>query len=239
MEQDHREKRYNAGRKKFKKINSVCSMLAVAIIGIAILSCGKSVVKELLLDKSRATMMVGETDKLYIMIQPQDIYPDLLWKSSDESVATVESGLVTGLKAGTVKISVTVKDQEDMTAVCEYVVDDHSVDIDTVAKAPVKTTPVQNTAPVQNAKPVTETPVKPSASGSKNLGYATFRGSWPNDINGRMDFKRTHVIDTKDPKGRMASPGDYVIGEWSDGHLVQGIWYGSDNQVKGSILIGK
>lgn len=76
-------------------------------------------------------------------------------------------------------------------------------------------------------------------SGSKNLGYATFKGSWPNDVNGRMEFKSSHVIDSKDPKGRVAEPGDYVIGEWSDGHLVQGIWYGADNQVKGSILIGK
>ena len=75
--------------------------------------------------------------------------------------------------------------------------------------------------------------------GSKNLGYATFKGSWPNDVNGRMVFKESHVIDSKDPKGRVAEAGDYVIGEWSDGHLVQGIWYGADNQVKGSVIIGK
>lgn len=80
---------------------------------------------------------------------------------------------------------------------------------------------------------------KPAASGSKDLGYATFKGSWPNDINGRMVFKTSHVIDSKDPKKRVAEAGDYVIGEWSDGHLVQGIWYGSDNQVKGSVIIGK
>ena len=77
------------------------------------------------------------------------------------------------------------------------------------------------------------------ASGSKNLGYATFKGSWPNDVNGRMVFNSSHVIDSKDPKKRMAEPGDYVIGEWADGHLVQGIWYGSDNQVKGSVIIGR
>ena len=82
-------------------------------------------------------------------------------------------------------------------------------------------------------------PQPPTGGGSKNLGYATFKGSWPNDVNGRMVFKTSHVIDSKDPKKREAEPGDYVIGEWSDGHLVQGIWYGSDNQVKGSILIGK
>ena len=88
-------------------------------------------------------------------------------------------------------------------------------------------------------KPVAPTtPAKP-ASGSKNLGYATFKGSWPNDVNGRMVFTSSHVIDSKDPKKRVAEAGDYVIGEWADGHLVQGIWYGSDNQVKGSIIIGR
>ena len=92
----------------------------------------------------------------------------------------------------------------------------------------------------KKAEPVSVAP-KPSkpASGSKNLGYATFKGSWPNDVNGRMIFTSSHVIDSKDPKKRVAEAGDYVIGEWADGHLVQGIWYGSDNQVKGSVIIGR
>jgi hypothetical protein len=85
--------------------------------------------------------------------------------------------------------------------------------------------------------PVKSTPQPRSTS--KNLGYATFKGSWPNDVNGRMVFTTSHVIDSKDPKKRVAEAGDYVIGEWSDGHLVQGIWYGADNQVKGSVIIGK
>ena len=93
----------------------------------------------------------------------------------------------------------------------------------------------------QEAEKKTEpAPVEPKpASGSKNLGYATFKGSWPNDVNGRMVFTSSHVIDSKDPKKRVAEAGDYVIGEWADGHLVQGIWYGSDNQVKGSVIIGR
>lgn len=86
--------------------------------------------------------------------------------------------------------------------------------------------------------PAAPKPAKP-ASGSKDLGYATFKGSWPNDVNGRMVFKSSHVIDSKDSKKRVAEAGDYVIGEWADGHLVQGIWYGADNKVKGSIIIGK
>ena len=94
----------------------------------------------------------------------------------------------------------------------------------------------------QSEKKVEPTPTPPQpkpVSGSKNLGYATFKGSWPNDVNGRMVFKTSHVIDSRDPKGRVADAGDYVIGEWADGHLVQGIWYGADNQVKGSVIIGR
>ncbi|MDO4187055.1 MAG: hypothetical protein Q4D30_11330 [Bacteroidales bacterium] len=82
-----------------------------------------------------------------------------------------------------------------------------------------------------------------SSSSTKDLGYAIFRGQMkngqPGDVNGRMEFRQRHQIDSRDPKKRIAEVGDYVIGEYSEGHLVQGIWYGADNQVKGSIIIGK
>lgn len=109
-----------------------------------------------------------------------------------------------------------------------------SLDAVAAAEAAKKQEAEKKTEPA----PVEPKPAKP-ASGSKNLGYATFKGSWPNDVNGRMIFTSSHVIDSKDPKKRVAEAGDYVIGEWADGHLVQGIWYGSDNQVKGSVIIGR
>lgn len=80
-----------------------------------------------------------------------------------------------------------------------------------------------------------------TAKGSVNLGYAKFTGAVsggkPNG-QGTMRFTSSHVIDSRDPKGRVADAGDYVIGEWVNGKLVQGRWYGSDNNVKGSIIIG-
>lgn len=99
--------------------------------------------------------------------------------------------------------------------------------------------------PTTEATPATRpTPQPtPATNGSKNLGYATFKGTLrngqPDDVNGRLIFNSSHIIDNRDPKRRVAEPGDYVIGEFSEGHLVQGIWYGADNQVKGSIIIGK
>lgn len=80
-----------------------------------------------------------------------------------------------------------------------------------------------------------------STKGSVNLGYAKFTGTVsggkPNG-QGTMRFTSSHVIDSRDPKGRVADAGDYVIGEWVSGKLVQGRWYGSDNNVKGSFIIG-
>ena len=80
-------------------------------------------------------------------------------------------------------------------------------------------------------------------TGTKNLGYGTYKGSLvsgqPHGVDGRLIFKSSHVIDSRDPKGRIAEPGDYVIGEFYEGHLVQGIWYDAYNQFKGSIIIGR
>ena len=120
-------------------------------------------------------------------------------------------------------VEIAPEDAKDTVVVTDTIVKRDTIKVEAPAKA-------------KESKPAS---VKHAASGSKNLGYATFKGSWPNDVNGRMVFKTSHVIDSRDPKGRMAEAGDYVIGEWADGHLVQGIWYGADNQVKGSVIIGR
>lgn len=104
---------------------------------------------------------------------------------------------------------------------------------------PVKATP-KSPLPETEAPPTKSIPKTP---GKKNMGYGTFegtlRGGLPDDVNGRLTFTSPHLIDSRDPKKRMAEPGDYVIGEFSEGHLVQGIWYAADGTVKGSIIIGK
>ena len=110
-----------------------------------------------------------------------------------------------------------------------------------VQKEVVEDTIVKET----NVEPKAET-AKPSAkpaTSNKDLGYATWKGrtknGLPNDENGTMTYKTQYLIDSRDPQRRMAEPGDYIIGEFSEGKLVQGIWYDSTNTVKGSIIIGK
>lgn len=87
------------------------------------------------------------------------------------------------------------------------------------------------------------TPDPTPAHKSLNFGYATYKGRTrngkPDDTNGVLTFRSSHVIDSNDPKGRMADHGDYVIGQFSDGHLVVGTHYGADGVVKGKIIIGK
>ena len=56
-----------------------------------------------------------------------------------------------------------------------------SLDAVAAAEAAKKQEAEKKTEPA----PAAQKPAKP-ASGSKNLGYATFKGSWPNDVNGRM-----------------------------------------------------
>ena len=131
---------------------------------------------------------------------------------------------------------VEVKENADSIKAAQEAAEQQRIKDSLDAVAAAETTKKQEAEKKAEPKPA---PKPAPTGGSKNLGYATFKGSWPNDVNGRMVFKESHVIDSKDPKKRVAEAGDYVIGEWSDGHLVQGIWYGADNQVKGSVIIGK
>ena len=79
------------------------------------------------------------------------------------------------------------------------------------------------------------------SSGTHQLGYATWngtmRGGKPHG-NGTMTYRTSHLIDSRDPKGRTARSGEYVIGEWDNGNLVQGRWFKNDGS-KEVIIIGK
>ena len=75
----------------------------------------------------------------------------------------------------------------------------------------------------------------------KDLGYAVWYGPVTNgkpNGEGKMVFKSSHIIDSFDPDKHQAENGDYVKGEYQNGHLVQGNWYGSDGNKKEYIYIG-
>lgn len=79
------------------------------------------------LDKTSASIKVGETLKLNVEIIPEDAdNKNMSWASSDEAVATVEDGVVTAMSEGTSLITVTTEDGEKMAA-CEITVVTHNV----------------------------------------------------------------------------------------------------------------
>lgn len=56
---------------------------------------------------------------------------------------------------------------------------------------------------------------------------------------GTLTFLERRTIDVHDEKGRIAEKAEYIIGEWDNGHLIQGRWYSADNVLKETIVIGK
>lgn len=100
------------------------------------------------------------------------------------------------------------------------------------------TTSQSTTTTVQTSKITTN---KSPATTSHKLSYGTWTGGWKNGQphgNGTMTYSTSHTIDARDTKGRIAQPGEYIIGEWDNGHLVQGRWFKKDG-TKEAVIIGK
>jgi len=74
------------------------------------------------LNKDEATLNVGEIDNLMATILPNDATNrELVWTSSDETVATVENGTVVAVARGEATITVTTKDG-NKTDTCKIIV---------------------------------------------------------------------------------------------------------------------
>lgn len=105
------------------------------------------------------------------------------------------------------------------------------------------TVAVVEEAPKAESQPQQVAPKAPTStsSTSKNLGYGTWTGGWKNGQPhgmGTMTYSTSHTIDARDTKGRVAQPGEYIVGEWDNGHLVQGRWFKKDG-TKEAVIIGK
>lgn len=116
------------------------------------------------------------------------------------------------------------------------VVRDTLVERDTIV---VRDTVVQKVA--VGEKKSTKTTATGTASGTIRLSYGTWTGGYKNGQphgQGTLTYSTSRTIDSRDPKGRVAQPGEYIIGEWDNGHLVQGRWFKKDG-TKEVLIIGK
>lgn len=75
-------------------------------------------VSEISLDQESALIEVGESLTLTALLQPEGVDAEILWTSSDESVASVEDGVVTALASGEITITASVNGGA-LTAECQ------------------------------------------------------------------------------------------------------------------------
>ncbi|MCI6918267.1 Ig-like domain-containing protein, partial [bacterium] len=80
-------------------------------------------VESVSLDKTNITLTEGDSETLTATVYPDNATnKNVSWKSSNTSVATVNNGVVTAIKAGTATITVTTEDGRK-TASCQVIVD--------------------------------------------------------------------------------------------------------------------
>lgn len=105
------------------------SLIGLLACAITLFSCstdddGIVSVTGVSISPSSLSMIVGESSELSATITPSDAsVTTVTWKSSNTSIATVSSGVVTAVAAGTATITVTTTDGE-YTATCSVVVDE-------------------------------------------------------------------------------------------------------------------
>jgi len=100
--------------------------MLIVISGFMTISCKKDKsdvkVNEIVLNKNTITIKAGESTSLSVSIQPSDANnKDLTWTSSDPTVALVANGVITAIKIGEAKITVTSVDG-NKTASCTITV---------------------------------------------------------------------------------------------------------------------
>lgn len=175
-------------------------------------------VKQITADSKALSLKEGKKQQLTLNVRPAQNNEQIIVQNSDEKVLSVTETApctyeIKAIKAGSANITF----MADQSGVQEIVTV-------TVEKVP---------GPINNPSP---------SSGTLDLGYATYKGEQKNGHphgTGTLTFKSAHLIDSRDPKDRVAEAGDYVSGLFYQGHVETAKWYGADGSLKGSLLLGR
>ena len=88
------------------------------------------------MSETNITLQVGETKTIVATVNPSDAYnKNLIWTSSDTSVATVENGKITAVGSGETIITVTSIDENRITVTCEVEVLGPKVELPSIAQS--------------------------------------------------------------------------------------------------------
>ena len=84
-------------------------------------------VSKIRLEQMQVNMNIGETATLVVKIEPANATnQEIAWRSSDPTIATVENGVVTAIKAGIIYVSVSTTDGSGLSDVCIVSIKDGS-----------------------------------------------------------------------------------------------------------------
>ena len=176
-----------------------------------------------------------------VTVTPLSLYSQVESVTLDKKTLSLKVGATAELVAAVAPV-----DAEDMsvtwTSSDEQVVTVADGKVKAVKEGKATVTAVSVANP--DAKDDCEVEVKSNGAvgGGGRVKGATFSGAVRNGRphgQGTLTFTSARLIDRHDERGRRAEAGDYIIGEWENGHLIQGKWFDSSNNVKGSIIIGR
>ena len=93
-------------------IKRLLSLLVILILLFSIASAETAQrIKKITITEKSVTLAPGISHKLAVTVEPDDSTPDLIWTSSNEKIASVDStGTITGIKKGNAKITATAAD---------------------------------------------------------------------------------------------------------------------------------
>ena len=84
------------------------------------------------LNKTETTIGMGKTEKLEVTYEPKNAtYKDITWSTNNNTIATVENGTITGIKAGTAIITATSTKNTNIKSECSVTVEE-IIEISTV-----------------------------------------------------------------------------------------------------------
>lgn len=106
------------------KCNFLSMLAGIALLSGVAVSCKEDVkVNGIILDKTTASVQVGNSLQLNVIFDPVDATnKSLEWRSDKENVATVDDGVITGVSLGSATITAVALDDTLKRVVCEIII---------------------------------------------------------------------------------------------------------------------